>query len=282
VRSEVRRPFALPRGLSTLALLLVLTVADVQAGSITEWREALAAADVPRVLSLWRQPDGRADRDDNGATMLHRALHVYSSHQADVVKALLDAGAPVNEALDDGSTPLHWATRFGGDACVPLLLARGADVKARDDEGNTPLFSASAVAAPLLIAAGADPLARNRRGEVPLHRNRQGTFLGAGVDVRDAAGLTPLHFAALSGDDKAIEWLLAQGADPRAETLKDTHFRASFMSTSFGPGDPVPAGSRPYDLALELHRRTRWNTGANEAPLTRLDAATPRRSWLRR
>lgn len=255
---------------------------DAMAGSITEWREVLAAADVPRVLSLWRRPDGSADRDDHGATMLHRALHVYSQRQADVVKALLDAGAPVNEPLDDGSTPLHWALRFGCEACVPLLLARGADVKVRDEDGNTPLFSASASAAPLLIAAGADPLARNRRGEVPLHRNRQAAFLGAGVDVRDDAGLTPLHHAALAGDQNGIEWLLAQGADPRAETLKDTHYRAGSMSKSFGPGDAVPAGSRAYDLALELQRRTRWNTSAHEAPLKRLDAATPRRSWLRR
>lgn len=58
------------------------------------------------------------------------------------------------------------------------------------------------------------------------------------MDVRDAGGLTPLHHAAVSGNDDAVAWLLAQGTDPAA--------------------------------------RTRWNTQAHDAALKRLDAVTPR------
>ena len=272
----------MPRWLAALALLFTLGSGNVAAGSITEWREALAAADVPRVLALWRTPAGQVERDDDGGTMLHRALHVYSSRRSQVVQALLAAGAPVDARVADGATPLHWATRFGADDCVPLLLAAGADVHARDEDGRTPLFSASPVVAAQLIAAGADALARNRFGEVPLHRNRQAAFLVAGVDVRDEAGLTPLHHAALAGNDAAVQWLLEHGADPQARTLRETHVRSTSMSKAFGPGELVPAGSRPYDIALEHYKRTRWNTGAHEAAMKRLDAATPRRSLFSR
>lgn len=243
----------MPRWRAVLAISLGLGASAVSAGSITEWREALAAADVPRVLALWRTPAGQVERDDDGGTMLHRALHVYSSRRSQVVQALLAAGAPVDARVADGATPLHWATRFGADDCVPLLLA-----------------------------AGADPLARNRFGEVSLHRNRQAAFLVAGVDVRDEAGLTPLHHAALAGHDAAVQWLLDHGADPQARTLRETHVRSTSMSKAFGPGDVVPAGSRPYDIALAQYKRTRWNTGAHEAAMKRLDAATPRRSLFSR
>lgn len=260
---------------------LLLTL-NAMAGSIVEWREALVAADVPRVLALWRTASGQPDRDDDGGTMLHRALHVYSAQRRQVVQALLAAGAPVDAKVADGATPLHWATRFGADDCVPLLLAAGADVRAVDEDGRTPLFSASPAVASQLIAAGADPIARNRFGEVPLHRNRQAAFLVAGVDVRDDAGLTPLHHAALAGNDGAVQWLLAQGADPQARSLRDTHVRSTSMARAFGPGEFVPAGARPYDIALEQYKRTRWSTGAHEAALKRLDAATPRRGLFSR
>jgi hypothetical protein len=281
MRCIVRRSLCCDWRAALSAVLLAGTV-NAMAGSIEEWRQALGDADVPRVLALWRNAAGQADRDDNGATMLHRALHVYSSRRVDVVRALLAAGAPVNARVEDGATPLHWATGFGADDCVPLLLADRADVHARDEDGRTPLFSASPAAAALLIAAGADPLARNRFGEVPLHRNRQQAFLAAGVDVRDDAGLTPLHHAALTGNDTAVAWLLERGADPQARTLRDTQVRAMSMSKAFGPGELVPAGSRPYDLALAQYKRTRTNTGAHEAAMKRLDAVTPRNSLFSR
>jgi ankyrin repeat protein len=265
-----------------MAMVLLGSTVNVMAGSLVEWRQALGDADGPRVLALWRNTAGQADRDEDGGTMLHRALQVYSGRRVEVVRALLAAGAPVSARVEDGATPLHWATAFGADDCVPLLLAARADVHARDEDGRTPLFSASPAAAVVLIAAGADPLARNRFGEVPLHRNRQAAFLAAGVDVRDNAGLTPLHHAALAGNDSAVSWLLEHGADPQARTVLDTHVRSMSMSKAFGAGELVPAGSRPYDLALAQYRRTRSNTGAHEAAMKRLDAVTPRNSLFSR
>lgn len=113
-----------------------------------------------------------------------------------------------------------------------------------------------------------------RRAIRHLHRNAQPALVASGVNVRNAAGLTPLHYAALSGNLAAIEWLLAQGADPQARTATATRWRAGFVGKTFGPGEPVPAGSRPLDLARARRSATRFNTNDYDAPVKLLERAT--------
>jgi ankyrin repeat protein len=209
-----------------------------------------------------------AMRSDEPAAVADRALHVYSERRLAMVERLIAAGADVNAAAKDGRTPLHWACGFDVPDAIPLLLRAGADVHARDVEGNTPLFVAGPKSAALLMAAGADVHARNREGNVPLHRNHQPALLVPGINVRNAAGLTPLHYAALAGNARAIEWLLEQGADPNLRTTADTYWRASFMSKQFGPGDRIATGTRPLDRARARHSATRWNTSRYEEPVS--------------
>lgn len=256
--------------------LLCLTVAALQAhgADFETYREALIAGDEPRIAALLANDRGATPVDADGVTVLHKALHVYSSRRLAIVQRLIAAGADVNAAARDGRTPLHWACGFDVPDAVPLLLRAGAKVDARDEDGNTPLFTARPEAARTLIAAGADVRATNREGNVPLHRNYQTALLAPGVNVRNAAGLTPLHYAALSGNTAGIEWLIAQGADPGLRTAVATHWRAGFMSKAFGPGEPVPAGSRPLDLARARRAATRWSTGAHEAPVKLLEKVT--------
>ena len=71
-----------------------------------------------------------------------------------------------------------------------------------------------------------------------------------------------------------IEWLLAQGADPQARTTTATRWRASFVGKAFGPGEVVPAGSRPLDLARARRAATRFNTGGYDVPVKLLEKAT--------
>lgn len=255
-------------------LLLALFALQATGADFYAYREALIAGDEKRIAELITTDKGMLPVDRDGVTVLHRALHIYSGRRLAIVEQLVAAGADVKTAARDGRTPLHWACAFGVPDAIPLLLRAGAIVDARDGDGDTPLFSAGVEAARLLIAAGADVHAKNREGNVPLHRNHQAALLAPGVNVRNTAGLTPLHYAALSGSTGGIEWLLAQGADPHLRTTVATHWRASYMSREFGPGEPVAAGARPLDLARARRAATRWSTGRYEEPVKLLEKAT--------
>ncbi len=59
---------------------------------------------------------------------------------AEVVKALIVAGANMEEAIGYGVRPLMLAAGYGETAVVELLLKSGADVMARNDGGYTALM----------------------------------------------------------------------------------------------------------------------------------------------
>jgi hypothetical protein len=86
----------------------------------------------------------------------------------EAVKALLAAGAQVNDASEGGETPLMRATSRGRLEVVRLLLAAGADVNARRADGMTPLIYAAffghTEVVRALIDGGADVEARDRLG----------------------------------------------------------------------------------------------------------------------
>lgn len=251
----------------------MLAASHASGADFDTYREALISGDQAHIAALIAGDDKVLPVDPDGVTVLHKALHIYSPRRLAIVQQLIAAGADVNAAARDGRTPLHWACAFDVPEAVPLLLRAGARIDSRNEDGDTPLFSARPETAFLLIAAGADVRAMNHEGNVPLHRNHQPALLAPGVNVRNRAGLTPLHYAALSGSTRGIEWLLAQGADPGLRTSAATHWRAGFMSKAFGPGIQVRAGSRPLDLARERRSATRFSTSEYEAPLKLLEKA---------
>ena len=61
----------------------------------------------------------------------------------EVVRALLDQGADINKACDDGTTPLYMASQEGHGDVGRALLDQGADINKSCDHGSTPLYRAS-------------------------------------------------------------------------------------------------------------------------------------------
>jgi len=61
----------------------------------------------------------------------------------EVVRELLEWGAAVDAADDDGDTPLHVACRFGRLEVVHQLLARGALPNFAANDGSTALSLAT-------------------------------------------------------------------------------------------------------------------------------------------
>ena len=84
-----------------------------------------------------KKADVRAQNRD-GAT----ALLLAASQHPELARLLLDAGAQVNVADRNGSTPLHRATQGRQIALVRELLDRGADINAEEMGGVTPLLLA--------------------------------------------------------------------------------------------------------------------------------------------
>ena len=96
------------------------------------------------------------ERDEYGRTLLYTAS---KSGFYDTCKLLLEKGASVNEAQNDGSTPLHGAAYFGHALVVGLLLQHGARSDIKNKWGNSALDeSATPAIRSLIQTASADDI----------------------------------------------------------------------------------------------------------------------------
>jgi ankyrin repeat protein len=168
----------------------------------------------------------------------------------DLLKALLARGADPNVRMG----PKLWFREFFGD----WVHAEGATPFWRAAQAN------DIAAMRVLLAAGADPHITTKQGHSPLHvaagfgfENHASTIvpdarfetvkflvegLGADVNARDVKDYTPLHGAALVGDNRLILYLVAHGANPRARANQyseggSTGRRGTYVGT--GKGDSV-------------------------------------------
>jgi ankyrin repeat protein len=97
-------------------------------------------------------------------------LELASTHRTDSVRALLDAGAKVDEVDDDGISVLSWAAIANRVEMARLLIQRGADVNHVDKKGMTPLLYAASIdfgdsaMIDLLVQSGAKTSARTKEG----------------------------------------------------------------------------------------------------------------------
>ena len=165
---------------------------EIPAGDVKLYPLYMASQEghAPAVQALLQ---GGADVDkarDDGITPLFVASE--NSH-VPAVQALLQGGADVDKAMDGGVTPLYMASQEGHVPVVQALLQGGADVDKAADSGATALFVAS------------------QNGHLPVVR----ALLQAVADVNKAQndGCTPLYIASHDGHVLVVQALLQGGAD---------------------------------------------------------------------
>jgi len=161
----------------------------------------------------------------NGKTAL-----MVAAKQGDIerMKQLLGQGAGANRPNNNGGTPIMYAALSGDPDTVRLLLEHGARVNAVATNGWTALMIASVKGfvdvARLLLEYGAEPNQTDVYSWTPLmravyqQRPQVARLLAeheqTRVNHRGENGVTALHLAVARGDAKAVELLLANGADP--------------------------------------------------------------------
>ena len=129
----------------------------------------------------------------------------------DSVKCMLQHGqASVRDITRHGITLLHTASGMGRLSLVKFLIEQGADVNAADEDGETPLHRAISLkhnyaVARLLIESGADLANVAIGNRTPLHavfNNTMGRVLTSGDMVEDVGpdsdGMSVAHFLAWS------------------------------------------------------------------------------------
>src|SRR5262249_58281777 len=98
---------------------------------------------------------------------------IQAGHRDAALKAIA-AGADVNAAQGDGTTPLHWAVYKVDVDLARALLARGAKPDALNNYGSSPLAEAvkGANAPPvgMLLYAGSNVEGPNQEGQTALMR----------------------------------------------------------------------------------------------------------------
>ncbi|HEX5045869.1 MAG TPA: ankyrin repeat domain-containing protein [Gammaproteobacteria bacterium] len=171
-------------------------------------------------------------------TLASTALAASDSPLADAIEngrrdaalELIAAGADVNAAQGDGTTPLHWAAYQLDAELARTLIARGAKAGTQNTFGASPLSEAvKAANAPLvdlLLKAGADAKAANGDGETELMlAARTGSvdvakkLIAAGADVNARESWreqTALMWAADGAYPALVKLLIEHGADVHA------------------------------------------------------------------
>ena len=133
---------------------------------------------------------GPEERNELGETRLMRAAAEGRAEKA--LSMLVDAGAELNAARDDGVTAIWLAAQFGHSHCVTYLLSRGASATQAANDGATPVY----IAAQNGHADCIEILLKNK----------------ASAMEADKVQMGPIHQAAMNGHTDCIDVLLRHGA----------------------------------------------------------------------
>ncbi|KAI1680253.1 Ankyrin repeat protein [Pyrenophora tritici-repentis] len=145
-------------------------ITDATNRTALDWATALAK--LPDMRLLIERGSPLNTMDVSGRTAV---LHAVDSHNDDVLRTVLEAGADPNPELPEGlfrSSPLTAATFGGRIGMMKLLLEHGAKVDACNPEGRTALHTVASMqnveCAEILLTYGADIGCISSNGHSPL------------------------------------------------------------------------------------------------------------------
>lgn len=166
---------------------------------------------------------------------------------AEMLKALLEAGDDANASDGKGRYALITSAGAGNSAAVDLLLAHGAKTEVRGEYGTTALLvainSGSSNCVASLLAAGAD------------------------VNVKNDNAWSALHYAVSHGRKVILQMLLDKGADPNVRNNEGkTPLDLTQPRPGFGVALPQRAGEIPRDNPNELAELLRKHGALDELP----------------
>ena len=143
---------------------------DAMGRTALDWATARAQLSDMEVLIKYGSPIDTMDFD--GRTTV---LHAVDSHNTDVLRLLLAAGANPNPEMSEGlcrSSPLTAACYGGLVEMIKLLVHYGAKIDTCNPEGRNPLQTVasrqSIICADILLKAGANPNSISTNGNSPL------------------------------------------------------------------------------------------------------------------
>jgi uncharacterized protein len=161
-----------------------------------------------------------------------RLVDAVKNSDRAAIQALLPQHIDPNVPDLNGSTALHWASRWNNLEAASALIKSGANVKAANRYGVTPLslacINGSAPMIELLLKAGADANTVLPEGETALMTaartgdvNAVKALIAHGADVNfkeTQRGQTALMWAAAEGNAEVVAELVERGADMHART----------------------------------------------------------------
>ncbi|KDO17356.1 hypothetical protein SPRG_21883, partial [Saprolegnia parasitica CBS 223.65] len=208
----------------------------------TAWRVALSCghdAVASEIRKRWSLTDEHEDTDtiddlNDDEAALTPAQRVAAALEGPLrnLEHLLEMGIDINERdASDGRTMLMKASMKGFTTVVRFCLQRGATIDEIDNTGRTALLHSAphSDVALYLLSHGANILHQDDGGRTVLHEAASHGYTfseimavrNIHVDIKDNAGLTPLHDAAKVGSAVGAKKLLNLGARVSCVDLDD-------------------------------------------------------------
>ena len=167
----------------------------------------------------------------HGLNLQQHPSALHSSTSTRMLRFLLDHGALIDGRDETGATYLQTAIDNADEEIVELLIERGANVNVADEDGVTPLMQVEELEdARLLLEHGANVNATDKQGQTVLHlltsepgRIEFAELLishGADVNARDHDGYTPLDYIVEAFDYDFALLLVSHGAMVNEEMVR--------------------------------------------------------------